>query len=481
MINKKDRAGYLLKNTSIFALSNIAMKLINFILVPLYTYCLSTSEYGVADLLFAISSVLVPVITLNIVEGIYRFSLDKDADNDKILSISFVLLIFASIIGLLIIPIMKRFLEFSSYNLLFYFYVITSAFSQVLLTNLKGQEKLKKFAIGNILSTIFVALFNILFLLIMKMKVEGYFLSYIISNVLVAIYSFIVGNVANNLKNFNFDKKLFNKMTKYSIVLIPTSFMWWIMNSSDRIMISEFINSSANGIYAISYKLPSILTVISNIFNQAWMFSAVDLEDSEDNEKYNNKIFELLLSVLLIASVTLLILTKPFLKIYVSSEYYSSWKYVPYLILGSTFSVLGTFVATQYSVKKDSKGFLFSGLFGAILNIILNFILIPKIGVHGAAFATCVSYISTFIYRIIDTRKYIKINMKFKYFIAFLLLTISCITTYIEGNIGIICKIVELIIVIICFKNDYIQIFNLIQGRLLDKFRIRKDKTENEK
>ena len=118
MSKNNNRTKYLIKNTAIFAINNIATKLIVFLLVPLYTHFLTTSEYGVVDLLFTISSVLVPIFTLNVSEAIYRFSMDKDANNNKIISTSIILLIFGCLMSLVCIPILGLFPSYSKYKYL---------------------------------------------------------------------------------------------------------------------------------------------------------------------------------------------------------------------------------------------------------------------------------------------------------------------------------------------------------------------------
>lgn len=471
MDKKENRGKYLLKNTTIFAISNIATKLITFVLIPLYTYCLTTEEYGIVDLLFTITSVLIPIFTLNISEAVYRFSLDKDSDSNKILNISCILIFFAMILGLLSIPVLSIFPQYLKYKVYFYFYLIASMTSQIFLANLKGQEKLKKFAWGNIINTFFTATLNIVFLSILKMKIEGYFLACIIANFIAIIYAFIAGKVQDSFKNFSLDKKLFKEMTKYSVVLIPTSFMWWIMNSSDRIMISEMVGDSANGIYAVSYKIPSILTTIAGIFNQAWVFSAIGEKDSKDNEEYTNKVFKTMYIYMFIIAICICVILKPFMKIYVSSEYFIAWKYVPFLLFGSVFMTLGTFVSTSYNVYKDSKGFLFSGMFGAIMNIILNFILIPSLKVYGAAIATSVSYIIVCLYRIIDTRKYVKIKLKNEYIILIFILFIVCVTLFNENIYGQIMLIIELIVTLLIFKNIWWEMINKIFYKIKRKIK----------
>lgn len=465
-MKENSRKKYLIKNTLVFALSALATKLITFFLVPIYTNALNPDEFGIVDLLFTICSFLVPVFTLNITEAIYRFSLDKDHKDNEISSIAIVCFLLAVVLGVITIPIFNSIDGYKNYSVLFYLYLISNSLSQILLVNLKGHEKLKLYSAGNIINTLSIALFNIVFLIVFKMGIKGYFMAYILSNIITVVYGIISNNIFKELKKFKFNKVLFKKMTKYSIVLIPTSFMWWIINSSDRIMITSFVSSYANGIYAVSYKIPSLLTVIASIFNQAWIFSAIKEKDSEDNEKYTNKMFNMYFSILCIISILILIIIKPLFKIYVASKYYTAWEYVPFLIFGFIFMNLGSFISTSYNVQKDSKGFLASGTIGAIANIALNFAFIPFMGTYGAALATMISYIVVFIYRLIDTRKYLKIHISIEKIRLLLLVLVACALTYLDYIYGIIGQALILVLSIILYRRDWQPIIATVLNRI---------------
>lgn len=468
MKNKKeDRNKYLIKNTAIFAIGNFATKFISFFLIPLYTNVLTTTEYGIVDLLYTICSVLMPLLTLNICEAVLRFAMDKDADTAKIMSIGNLLIIISAVLGLISIPILNSIEAYKDYSIYFYLYLVTLGMSQILLCNLKGQEKLIEFSIGNFINTLSIAIFNILFLVVFNMGIKGYFLAYSISNVLTVIYAFAKGNVLTSIKNFKFDKKLFIEMTKYSVLLIPNSFMWWIMNSSDRVMVTSLLGEAANGIYAISYKLPTLLTTITTVFTHAWIYSAVNEKESEDKEEYTNYVFKKLVAVIFILSSGMIMIIKSFLSIYVSREYFSAWEYTPFLFIGFTFLTLASFLSSSYNVHKDSKGFLFSGMGGAIVNVILNLLLIPILGISGAAIATCISYIAVFIYRIIDTKKYVKINIFYKeFFIAVILLVIQAACLFINNVFGQCLLIIEFLAILLLFKNTWIPILKMVFNKI---------------
>ena len=401
---KESRSKYLIKNTLIFTIGNIGSKVISFFLIPLYTNVLTTSQYGITDLITTMITVAVPILTLNICESVMRFGLDRDSDYEKNIQIGTFIFIIGMLIGILIIPFCKIYNQISDYAIYIYFYVLMFAASQLYLCDLRGKELLISYSVGSILQTFCIAVFNIIFLVILKLGIKGYLLAYIVANTIVAFYAILVGKSYKSFVIRKLDIDLMKKMIKYSVVLIPNSFMWWIMNSSDRIMVTSMIGTAANGIYAVSYKIPTLMSVFTSIFNQAWGYSAIKEDGATDELDYNNKVLRLLVAFTMLIAIGLITITKPFLSLYVAKAYYEAWKYVPFLLIGSVYMTFGTFFASSYTVHKDSFGYLFSGSFGAIFNIALNFVLIPIIGVFGAAVATCISYIMVFVFILVHTR-----------------------------------------------------------------------------
>ena len=299
------------------------------------------------------------------------------------------------------------------------------------------------YSIGNVIQTFIIALLNIIFLSFLDKGVEGYLLAYIISGFMTTLYAIVAGKGYKSFCIFSLDISKLKSMLTYSIVLIPNTFMWWIMNSSDHVMITNMIGISANGIYAISYKLPTLISTITTIFNQAWTYSAIKEHGSDDEIEFYNIIFKKLICFSMIIGILMLSVIKLFLKIYVTSEYYSAWKYTPFLIIGCVYLTLASFMATSYTIYKDSFGYLFSSTLGAILNIILNFILIPLVDIYGAAIATCFSYIIVFIFRLFHTHKYISYKIINKEFIV--------------GSFILICSAI-----LIFFNNVVIQLLQFI-------------------
>ncbi len=457
------RKRYLAKNTALFAINSFATKIIVFILVPIYTNVLSTSEYGVVDLVTTLGTIIVPIMMININEAVQRFCLDEDSDENAIMSVGISTLVFSFVIGLLIIPISRMVESIAPYSLLFYIYCVTQGVCVVFSAYLRGKEKLNHFAIDNIIITLTGALFNILFLVVLRTGIEGYFWAFILSYVIGAVYAAAAGRVHEVFFRFRFDKGLAISMLKYSVVLVPNTLMWWIMNASDRIMVISMIGLGASGIYAVSYKIPSAISSLSTIINQAWSYSAIKEDKSSDREAFNKKMYDTLFGAQVILTALLIAVIRDFMKIYVAVAYYDAWKYTVPLLVGYFFMSLGTFFSVQYTVNKDSKGFLYSGTTGAIANICLNFILIPVIGTMGAAIATMISYISVFAFRAKDTQKYLPIRVfDQRKIILVVIMVFMGFSTYINNEIRYLCLGTGLTVIIFILRKTIIDLIESV-------------------
>lgn len=455
---KKDRTKYLLKNTAIFTIGNISSKLMSFFLVPLYTKTLNTSEYGTLDLITTICTMVLPILTLNIGESVLRFNLDKDANRDAIAKIGILIVCTSLSVGVCIIPISNSIPILSDYSLLIYLYVILAGANQIFLCDLRGKEYLILYSIGNLLNAILTAFFNIIFLIFLQWNLKGYLLACILSNLFVSVYSIFVGQCYKSLF-YPIDKYLLKNMLRYSLVLIPNSLMWWIMNSSDRVMVTNLLGSDKNGIYAISYKLPTTISLFASFFNQAWQYSAIKEAGARDEVEYSNQVLKYLTASAMFTGVCLLITIKPFLKIYVPKEYYEAWEYTPFLTIGCIFLAISTFLSTSYTINKDGFGFLISGAVGACINIILNFLLIPEFKLYGVAVATCMSYITVFVFRSLHTRQYIKYEILNKEFIiGTVFLLISSLMMFLDGIWPIVVQTALILTELYLFKFIWIPI-----------------------
>ena len=291
------------------------------------------------------------------------------------------------------------------------------------------------------------------------MGITGYFISIIISNIICNIFLIFRLKLWEYLIFGKCDIYLVKEMLIYSIPLIPNALMWWVMNASDRYIIAINLGVAANGLYAVANKIPTILSLLYSIFNQAWQLSAIEEADKKNKAEFYTSVFNIFSILMLIATSIILVCIKPVIQNFLSSEFSDSWKYVPFLLLAVVFTSFSSFLGMNYIAMKKTKGIFKTSLIGAMTNIILNLIMIPKIGLNGAAIATMISFFGVWIIRIYDTREFvlIKFNIK-KLGLTIIIIFIQIIMLYTNLKLIFIFELV--LLTLICLLN--IDILNVI-------------------
>ena len=360
-------------------------------------------------------------------------------------------------------------------NYIIYFillYIIT-VFYQYFQNVIRGLDKIKVLAISGIINSIFMLGLNIYFLLVLKLGLAGYFLANIVANIIATIYLFLNANIRDNIRIFyKNNKELKNEMINYSKPLMLNSIGWWINNVSDRYIVTYLCGVAANGIYSVSYKIPSILSIIQTIFNQAWGISAIKEFDRKDEDNFFKNIYCSYNIIMIICCSFLILLTKILAKFLYSNEFYAAWEYMPFLMISIVFGALSGLLGGIFSAVKDTKTLGITTALGALINIILNVILIKFIGVIGAAIATAFSIFVVWLIRIFKISKYIKLNLNLKKdMIAYIILIVQATIFLIIKN-NLILYAVEIILFIaevVLYNSQIKRTFCLIKEKLKNR------------
>lgn len=428
----------LAKNTGILALGQLGSKILVFLLVPLYTNVLSTEEYGYYDLITTTASLLLPILTLNIGVSSQRFSLDKDANHAAIARISFKYVFIGNLIACCILianyllDVSKILSNFSLYFVAIFF---TDSVNTILTAISIGREKVKGLSISGALSTLTCVVLNILFLIVFKWGLTGYFLSYILSNVVQIVYLSIILHISKFLCDKTKYEEYQHNMLAYSRPQIANNISWWINNALDRYIVTAFCGVGINGIYSIAYKIPTMLNIVSGIFSQAWTLSAIKNYSKEDEDNFFTNTYSLYNFALVISCSGLILLNKLLAKLLFANDFYSAWVFAPFLVISSIFGALSGFLGSFFSAVKNGKLFIKSTLIGAAVNTLLNFILVYSIGAVGAAIATEISYIVIWVLRSRDAERYVNLNINYKRdVIVYIILNAQAVLMYFINN-----------------------------------------------
>ena len=284
----------------------------------------------------------------------------------------------------------------------------------------------KLYAIDGVIATATSAGFTFLYLGVFKWGINGYILSIFTSDICSVILMFAVAKLWKYIDfKKGLDKRISVPMLKYCIPLIPTVVLWWIINVSDQYMVIFFKGVAESGIYNAAYKIPNFVIIFSTIFIDAWQLSAVDEYNSRGNSKFFSDVFNVYSGSLFVVGAFLITLSKFITSVYLGKEYYESWQYEPILVIATTFSCLVNFYASIYMAKKKSVLSMLTAGVGAIINIVLNLVFIPKFGAYGAAIATAVSFVVVFIIRAKNTKQFVNIRIDHSSFLPSAILMLA--------------------------------------------------------
>ena len=262
---------YLFKNIGVLMIANFSSKILVFLLVPLYTSVLSTTEYGSYDLAVSTATLLFPILTLNIVDAVMRFSMDCAVNKKTIATIGMKFISISAILFGICMWILKRINllpGISGLEIYIFLYYVSYAVNQLLIQFSKGLERVKDMGIAGVVGTFVTIITNILFLLVLKWGLIGFFFSNILAQLISAIYLAIRIKVWKYIDVTEIDKKTQHEMLMYSVPLIATAVGWWINSAADKYVVAFMLGVASNGLLSVSYKIPQIINTLQGILHR---------------------------------------------------------------------------------------------------------------------------------------------------------------------------------------------------------------------
>ena len=459
IMGKKEKTKKLMTNMILFTVGNMGSRLLVFFLVPLYTYALSTADYGIADLVSTTAFLLIPIMTLNIQDAVLRYGLDSMYDTKAVLSVGIKLNFIGAIVtaGLCMLAALLNLFKWNWYVYFFLFFIyFFGAINNCMSFYLKACDEIKLVTISGIINTAITCLLNIVALIVLKCGLVGYLSAYMLGSFFSSVYLFLKGHLYAKII-INPDKTVEKEMIHYSKPLILNSVAWWINNSSDRFIVTYFCGVAVNGIYSVAYKIPSILTTLQTVFYNAWSISAVTEFDSEDSDGFIGKTYSVYCFLNSIACSIIMIFSIPIAKVLYQKEFFIAWTYTPFLLVGTFFCGISLFQGCIFTAVKQTVIVSKTTILGAVINTFFNIILIFCIGAQGAAISTMLGYFSTFLGRHIYLRRFVDMKMNWtEHFVSIIILIVqACVA----GSYNNVIYEIVLFALLLIVQKDSIKIF----------------------
>lgn len=406
------RSKELAKNTVILFFGTFCTKAAQFLLLPLYTNILTTTEYGEFELFSTIISLLLPIIGLQVEQGVFRFLVsqrESETEQKRIISTSFFFILLANFSCIFIFSILSPLIAYNYKWILLVSLCLNSIYNYLLQVS-RGTGDNKAYSVSNIINTIITITFNVLLLVGLHLQVKGLLYGSIIGYIVSAIYLFIKLRLHSLISPRQINKRSLIQILKYSLPMVPNTLSWWIFSSSDRLIVSWLIGISSTGILSVAYKFSNISAIIYGVFNLS-ITESVSLHISDhDFQQFFNKVFSSV-SRLFISFGSLIMAFMPIIfTILVGKDFDDAYNLIPIATLAAVLQVFVELTGAIYIAHNNTMSIAITSIIAALTNIIVDIALIPFVGIYAAVISTVVAYLILFIYRIINVnKKYIKL------------------------------------------------------------------------
>lgn len=461
----------LFKNTFIIAIGKFSTQVLSYFLLPLYTSILTTSEYGIYDLLVTICIFVIPLITIMMEESMFRFLIDEETIDGKkrVISTASIYAIISTIIwcglGFIILKIIGY-----EYTTVFILYVISSILMKLTNGISRGMSRIKLYSLSNFILSILTIILNILFIAQFRWGVYGLLYSTVLANLITCIFVLLKLKVYKLIKPKYFDQKKLKVMLKYSFPLVPNNISWYIINISDRIIVSSFLGSSINGIYAMANKFPNIMNNFSSFFFTAFKENVAKAFKKEDYEKYYNEIYIIVHNAFIAISLLIISILPFIFNIFIKKDYVAAYEYIPLLVIALYYGNMAGFYGTLFTAFKESKIIGKSTIWGAIINLVVHLALIYFVGIYAAIISTLVANYIVAIYRKIKLKNYVKLHPLKNYYLAIFMLALTTGLYYLNNfYINVLSLFIVLVYILIVNKDLILDIKKMIVGKVRKK------------
>lgn len=453
----------LVKESLIYGLSAYISKSISLFLLPLYTAVLTAEDYGILDLLgtiIVVSTFLILAGTDTSV-GYYYFRKEFWHERNKIIISSLYIRLIFSLIAFFIIFLTADYISILIFGRdLKLFIIITGVtivfqvFHSFLFNLLRFEFRVWLYTVLSSVHVLISILLTIYFVLIKQQGVYGALIAQAVAYGLVFVYTLVY--VFKRYK-FAYSVDWFKRILSYGSPLIGTGIAVWVLNSTDRYFLAHFTDLSSVGIYAVGSKLANIVGIFGGALQLAWGPYALDIQYENNAKSIYSKVFQLyfIANIILIFGISMFAID--ILKVFTQPEYYNAKAVIPFLCTSVLFNTAYFIVVTGINITKKLQHTIWITIIAATVNIILNFLLTPRIGAVGAAF--CIMFANFLIMSLtyMLSQKYYYIDFKLSNILVLSVpaIIIIALSYYFDYNLKI-----RIIISVIYLSISFIFIYN---------------------
>ena len=389
-----------IKGSAILIASNMIIKGINFLLLPLYTKYLTPEMLGISDSISNFTAILFPLLVMGLDSAFSAFYFDKHDENHhhKVMNTIRITMLIASLVPVLMAAASKPFALLLFGDSEYYMLVVVSLISVSfnlwhlpfsLLARMRNRMAL--FALVNTSASIAMIFLNVLFLT--GMHLGAY--SLILSTACVQLLQFVMYRVLmkERLDSKAYDRDLLKRMMTFSLPLIPNALATWVLALSDRYIILHYCGTNEVGLYGIAARFAAAVSLVANGIYMAYTTYAYGKKGDADDRQNYSRILNAFVYAIMGICVTISLFAREVIDIMTDSSYADTAVLIAPILFGQLLYGINTLVGYAITFEKKSKYILLITTSGAVMNVILNFAFVPNNGALAASYTTLASYI----------------------------------------------------------------------------------------
>jgi len=393
----------LLSISGTYSIGSLLQKSVGFFLIPLYTKFLGTEGYGALEILNMFGAISLTLFNLGLPSAIVKsFHQDCHSESDRraVFSTSLFLLLPILVTGCTLILFFAPWFSYQLFgnpemlNLLRIsaLWIFLSTLSSLFLALIRARQEALIHTMLSLTEFLSLVLLNIYFVMFMGLGVEGILWGGALSSGLLVLLSI---PILRGRITLQFKKSMAAPLLTFGLYLVPSALAVWVVNLSDRYFLRLLWDIEEVGVYSLGYKFGMIIDVLVVWpFQLAWAPFAFSISENSNHRDVFARVLTYLLVILIFGVLTIALVSRPIINLVATEQFSSASRVVPLILLSYLFNGVVYCVAPGIHLKTKTKVLsLFVGL-TAVINILLNLLLIPRFGMMGAASATALSFFS---------------------------------------------------------------------------------------
>lgn len=410
----------------IYGVGNVGSKLISMFLIPLVSFVILPEDLGYYDLVMTIIFFMLPITSFQLKETLFRFLLDEKSDevrNKVIANVFFILIVLLLISSLLFISfhLIKGVRLFS----LVLISIIVYSFYEVYIQYIRAILSSLFFVKINIINSFLVLTFSLIGVFLLKQSIIALFLSNIFARLLTLTYVELSRGGLLKYNKLDFlDKKLFKELINYSLPLLPAALLMAFIISYSKFEIFKTMGLTDNGIFAIVEKFAIPIQILGLSFYQSWQEVAIKEYNKSKDLYFSSSVFNkyslLLALILIIYTFGLRFLSKWL----IAPTYSASVGLIYSYCCAFWFYSMSMFFDLAFQCRRDTRLYLPSLISCFLFVPFYTDFLADHYGMDGIVFSAFISYVYLFIFKLIQTRSYLKIQLQWQFFISIFLMSV---------------------------------------------------------